>query len=84
MDSTQLIAFAATGFVIGGFAVNPIAGAGLGLFGSILVGMIGGVVGGSLLSSVEIFAGGLVGAVAAAAIGSFLLLFTASKFLNRR
>ena len=79
MDTTSLIAFIVTGFVIGGFAENPTRGVGPGLVGSILIGVVGGVVGGHLLGSIEFLPDGVIGSVIAAAIGAVGLLFIASK-----
>ena len=53
-------------------------GSGFGLFGNIIVGIIGSVFGGWLVSKLGLGAGGLLWQIIVAAVGAWILLFLIS------
>jgi uncharacterized membrane protein YeaQ/YmgE (transglycosylase-associated protein family) len=74
MDLTSLLIFLAIGAVAGWLAGLLTKGAGFGLLGNIVVGIIGALVGGWLFGVLGITAGGLIGAILMATAGAVVLL----------
>ena len=81
MDPTGLIIMLAIGAVAGWLAGQLMSGAGFGLVGNIVVGVLGALFAGYLLPGILPF-GGLVGQIISATIGAVILLF-AIKVLKR-
>ena len=75
MDITSLIAFLGIGAVAGWLAGLLMKGRGFGLFGNIVVGIIGAFVGGFLGDILGISASGLVGVILLSAAGAAVFLF---------
>ena len=75
MDIQALVIFLAIGALAGWLAGTIMKGGGFGLFGNIVVGIIGAVVGGFVFSLFGISAGGLIGSIVTATAGAALLLF---------
>jgi uncharacterized membrane protein YeaQ/YmgE (transglycosylase-associated protein family) len=81
MDPVGIIVMLLVGAIAGWLAGTLFRGAGFGLLGNIIVGLIGAVIAGLLLPGVLQF-GGLAGQIISAAIGAVILLFIVS-LLNR-
>ena len=78
MDIVSLLIFLAIGACAGWLADNFTKGAGFGLIGNIIVGILGAVVGGFVFSLLGISVGGLLGAIVMATVGALVLLFLIS------
>jgi len=74
MDPVAIIIMLAIGAVAGWLAGQIYSGAGFGLVGNIMVGMLGAIIAGYLLPGYVHFSG-IVGQIINAAIGAILLLF---------
>ena len=74
MDPVSLIIMLAIGAVAGWLAGQILSGAGFGLIGNIIVGIVGAIVAGFLLPGFLPF-GGIVGQIISATIGAVILLF---------
>ena len=72
MDINSLLVLLFIGAVAGWLAGNLISGGGFGLFGNIIVGIVGAAIGGSLGL---VIAGGMIGQIITATLGALLLLF---------
>ncbi|MDX1477302.1 MAG: GlsB/YeaQ/YmgE family stress response membrane protein [Saprospiraceae bacterium] len=71
------------GAVAGWLAGQIMKGEGFGLFGNILVGIVGGVIGGWLFGALNISAGGgIIGSLFTAVVGAIVLVFIAG-FVKR-
>ncbi len=81
MDPTGLIIMLAIGAVAGWLAGQLMSGAGFGLLGNIIVGILGALIAGHLLPGV-LPLGGLIGQIISATIGAVILLF-AIKVIKR-
>jgi uncharacterized membrane protein YeaQ/YmgE (transglycosylase-associated protein family) len=68
------------GLIAGWIGSVIMKGRGLGLFGDIVVGILGAFIGGFIFSLFGIATGGLFGTILAAIIGSVVLLFIVSLF----
>ena len=75
MESTGLIAFLIIGAIAGWLAGILMKGGGFGLWGNMVVGVIGAFIGGWLFSLLGISAGGMVGSIVTATIGAAILLY---------
>lgn len=75
MESTGLIAFLFIGAIAGWLAGTLMKGGGFGLFGNIVVGIIGAVIGGYVFGLLGISAGGMIGAIVTATAGAAILLY---------
>ena len=75
MDITGLIIFLAIGAIAGWLAGKLMKGGGFGLFGNIVLGIIGAVIGGFVFGLLGISAGGLIGSIITATAGAAMLLF---------
>jgi uncharacterized membrane protein YeaQ/YmgE (transglycosylase-associated protein family) len=75
VDPTSLITFLAIGAVAGWLAGLIMKGAGFGLIGNIVVGIIGAFVGGFLANVLGLSASGLLGSILLATLGAVVLLF---------
>ena len=72
----SLLWFLIVGLVAGWLAGMLVKGGGFGIFGDLVVGVIGAVLGGWLFSTLGASAGGgLVGSIIVATIGAVVLLF---------
>jgi uncharacterized membrane protein YeaQ/YmgE (transglycosylase-associated protein family) len=75
MNITELAIFLGIGAFAGWLAGTLMKGRGFGLFGNIVIGVIGAVLGGSVFNFLGISAGGLIGSIITATVGAALLLF---------
>lgn len=80
MDAHSLIIFLVIGAVAGWLAGLLMRGGGFGLFGNIVVGIVGSVIGGFLFGLLGITAGGFVGSLVTAVVGAAVLLFVVGLF----
>lgn len=72
------------GAIAGWLAGQIMKGKGFGLFGNILVGIVGGIIGGWLFGVLNISAGGgVIGSILTALAGAIVLLFIAG-FVKRK
>ncbi len=72
----SLLYFIVIGLIAGWLAAKLIRGGGFGLIGNMVVGMIGAVIGGSLMNMAGVSAGsGLFASIGVATIGAIVLLF---------
>ena len=74
MTLTGSIIFLVIGAVAGWIAGQIMRGGGFGLFGNIVVGVIGALIGGWLFGLLGIVVGGLIGSIIAAVVGAIILL----------
>jgi uncharacterized membrane protein YeaQ/YmgE (transglycosylase-associated protein family) len=75
MPAETLVVWLAVGAIAGLLAAIIVKGGGFGLFGDIVVGIIGAFVGGWLLPRLGVHLGvGLVSAIASATVGAVVLL----------
>lgn len=75
MDSHSLIAWIVIGAIAGWLAGTFVKGGGFGLFGDIIVGIVGAFIGGWLAGVLHIHVGtGWISAIITAAVGAILLL----------
>jgi uncharacterized membrane protein YeaQ/YmgE (transglycosylase-associated protein family) len=82
MDPIGIIVMLVVGAIAGWLAGTLYKGAGFGLVGNIIVGLIGAIIAGFLLPDILQF-GGIAGQIVSAAIGAIILLFLV-KLVNRR
>jgi uncharacterized membrane protein YeaQ/YmgE (transglycosylase-associated protein family) len=82
MDPVAIIIMLAIGAIAGWLAGIVYSGAGFGLVGNIIIGILGAIIAGFLLPGFLQF-GGIPGQIISAAIGAIILLFIVS-LLNRR
>lgn len=75
LSSQNLILFLVVGLVAGWLAGKILKGAGFGLVGDLIVGVIGAFIGVWLFGALGISAGGLFGLLVASIVGALLLLF---------
>ena len=81
MDAVGLIIMLAVGAIAGWLAGQLMKGAGYGLVGNIVIGILGAIVAGFLLPNILPLSG-IVGQIISATIGAVILLF-AIKVLKR-
>jgi uncharacterized membrane protein YeaQ/YmgE (transglycosylase-associated protein family) len=75
MDSHSIIAWIVIGAIAGWLAGTFVRGGGFGLFGDIVVGIVGAFIGGWLAGVLHIHVGtGWISAIITAAVGAILLL----------
>jgi len=77
MDPIAIVVMLAIGAVAGWLAGVIYSGAGFGLVGNIIVGILGAIIAGALLPGYLHFSG-IVGQIISAAIGAVILLFLVS------
>jgi uncharacterized membrane protein YeaQ/YmgE (transglycosylase-associated protein family) len=77
MDPVGIIVMLAIGAVAGWLAGTIFSGAGFGLIGNIVVGILGAIIAGFLLPGF-IPLGGIAGQIVSATIGAIILLFVIS------
>lgn len=83
MAGESLIIFLVIGAIAGWLAGVIVKGYGFGLFGNMIVGVVGSVIGGWLFGRLGFAeSGGVVGALLAATAGSVILLFVL-RFIRR-
>lgn len=75
MSVENLIIFLLIGIAAGWLAGRIMKGGGFGLFGDMIVGVIGAFLGGWLFGLLGISAGGLLGLLVTAFVGAVVLLF---------
>jgi uncharacterized membrane protein YeaQ/YmgE (transglycosylase-associated protein family) len=80
MEIESLVIFIVIGGVAGWIAGKLMKGRGFGLFGNIIVGIIGALLGGFLFSKLGIAAGGIIGSLIIAVIGAMILVFIIGLF----
>lgn len=80
MEIESLVVFIVIGGVAGWIAGKLMKGRGFGLFGNIIVGIIGALLGGFLFSKLGIAAGGIIGSLIIAVIGAMILVFSIGLF----
>lgn len=81
MDLTSFILWLVIGGAAGWIAGMVMKGGGFGLFGNIVVGIIGAVLGGWLFAILGVtVGGGILGSLIVATVGAVLLLFVAGLF----
>jgi uncharacterized membrane protein YeaQ/YmgE (transglycosylase-associated protein family) len=71
----DVVWFIIIGIIAGWLAGKIMRGAGFGLLGDLVIGIIGALLGGFIFGQLGISAGGLVGALVTATIGAIVLLF---------
>ena len=78
---SPLVWFILIGLTAGWIAGQFLKGGGIGIFGDIVVGVIGAVIGGFMFSVIGLSSGGgLLGNLAAATIGAVVLLLVIRQF----
>jgi uncharacterized membrane protein YeaQ/YmgE (transglycosylase-associated protein family) len=75
MSTQNLILFLVVGLVAGWLARRIMKGAGFGLVGDLIVGVIGAFVGVWLFGVLGISAGGILGLLVASLVGALVLLY---------
>lgn len=81
MDLTSFVLWLVIGGAAGWIAGTLMKGGGFGLFGNIVVGIIGAVLGGWLFAILGVtVGGGILGSLIVATVGAVLLLFVAGLF----
>lgn len=79
----NFILYLALGAVAGWLAGQIMRGGGFGLLWNIIIGIIGGFVGGWLMSLLHIQKGGMIWELIVAVIGAVVLLFVVSLFKKK-
>ena len=80
MDIMGLLIFLAIGAVAGWLAGKILKGGGFGLWGNMLIGVIGAVIGGWVFGLPGLNMDGLIGSIITATIGAILLLYIIGFF----
>lgn len=83
MDVLSIILYLLFGAVAGWLAGLLVKGGGFGLIGNIIIGIIGGFIGGWLMSLAHIQKAGLLWELIVAVIGAAVLLFVISLFKKK-
>ena len=83
MHVESLIAFLFIGAIAGWLAGKIMKGGGFGLFGNVVVGIIGATIGGYVFGLVNIKAGGMFGSIVIATIGAGILLYVVDVVSRR-
>jgi uncharacterized membrane protein YeaQ/YmgE (transglycosylase-associated protein family) len=83
MSTQNLILFLVVGVVAGFLAGRMMRGAGCGLVGDLIVGVVGSFIGVWLFGLAGISAGGIIGLLAAAVVGALVLLYVL-RMVRRR
>ena len=85
MSNQSLLVILAVGLVAGWLAGQIMRGAGFGIVGDLIIGVVGAYIGDWLLPRLGILLGaGIVAAIIDATIGALLLLFVVRLFAGRR
>jgi len=74
MDTTNLVWFLIIGVAAGWLASQIMKGGGSGLFGDLIMGVIGSILGGFLFSLLGLSATGLFGSLITATVGAIVLI----------
>ncbi len=77
MGTESLLVFLLIGIISGFLAGKIMKGAGFGLIGDLVIGVLGAFVGGWLFTALGIAVGGILGSIVMATVGALLLLFIA-------
>ena len=75
MDLTSLILFLVIGLIAGWLAGRIMKGGGYGMWGDLVVGVIGAFIGGWVFGLLGITAGGIIGSLVTAVVGAVILLY---------
>jgi len=75
MTTEQWIWFLLVGLIAGWLAGKVMRGAGYGLIGDLIVGVLGALLGGWLFGKLGIAVGGLLGAIITAFVGALILVW---------
>ena len=75
MAIESILAFIVIGAVAGWLAGKLMKGGGYGLFGNIVVGVLGAFIGNLIFNAFNIHAGGIIGSIVIATVGAGILLF---------
>lgn len=75
MTTQNLLIFLLVGIVAGFLAGKIMRGAGFGLFGDMVVGVLGAFIGGWLFARLGVVTGGIPGLLITALVGAMVLLF---------
>jgi uncharacterized membrane protein YeaQ/YmgE (transglycosylase-associated protein family) len=76
----SLLTYLIIGLIAGWFSSSLMEGRGYGLFGDLIIGVIGAFLGGYIFAWLGISAGGFIGNLVMAAIGAIVLLFVVNLF----
>jgi uncharacterized membrane protein YeaQ/YmgE (transglycosylase-associated protein family) len=79
----EFIWFLIIGLIAGWLAGKIMKGRGFGLFGDLVIGVIGAVVGGFLFGLLGLSASGFIGSLITATAGAIVLLFIAGWIKNK-
>jgi len=79
----DIVWFILIGIAAGWLAGRITSGRAFGLIGDLIVGVIGAIIGGFLLSVLKITSAGLIGSLAMATLGAILLLLVIRQFYRR-
>lgn len=71
----SLIAFLIIGALAGWFAGQLIKGSGFGLFGNMVIGVIGSFIGGFAFRLLGLYSGSFIGSLVTATVGAVILLY---------
>ena len=74
LSLASLVIWLLIGFIAGWIAGELTKGSGFGLWGNIVIGIVGAILGGILLSALGVDPGGFLGEVVQAVIGALVLL----------
>lgn len=84
MDLLSIVLFILVGGIAGFIASKIVRGAGLGVIGNVVVGIVGAFLGYFLFSLVGMSFGGILGTLFTATIGALVLLAIVGLFTRRR
>ncbi len=82
MGLTSFIWFLLIGLVAGWLAGKIMRGSGFGIWGNIVIGVIGSIIGGWLFSLLGVTTGGTFGAIITAMVGAIVLLYVVKLIKN--
>jgi len=79
----DIVWFVLIGIAAGWLAGRITSGRAFGLVGDLIVGIVGAIIGGFLLSVLNVNSAGLLGSLAAATLGAILFLLVIRQFYRR-
>ncbi len=82
MGLTSFIWFLLIGLVAGWLAGKIMRGSGFGIWGNIVIGVIGSIIGGWLFSLISVTTSGTFGAIITAMVGAMVLLYVVKLIKN--
>lgn len=80
MEISSLVAALLIGAIAGWLAGKLMKGGGFGLFGNIVIGIIGAIIGGFVFGLIGLRADGFIGAIIVATVGAGILLYVVGLF----